>query len=100
MPRWGRPRSPRAGPPRTRWPRSHRTAEGYLYDEPHAKAAFHRAAEIAHGAGRKVALSLLDTFCVMRHHADFLQLVDHHVDVLFGNELEMAALLGTTTIEE
>jgi sugar/nucleoside kinase (ribokinase family) len=74
--------------------------EGYLYDEPHAKAAFHKAAEIAHGAGRKVALSLSDTFCVLRHHADFLQLVDHHVDVLFGNELEMAALLGTTTIDE
>jgi sugar/nucleoside kinase (ribokinase family) len=73
--------------------------EGYLYDEPHAKEAFHKAAAIAHDAGRRVALSLSDTFCVLRHHAEFLALVDHHVDVLFGNQAEIAALLQTTTIE-
>jgi sugar/nucleoside kinase (ribokinase family) len=66
--------------------------EGYLYDEPSAKRAFTRAAEIAHGAGRQVALSLSDAFCVERHRRDFLQLVDHHVDVLFANEGEIAAL--------
>lgn len=74
--------------------------EGYLYDERHAKDAFHKAAEIAHAAGHRVALSLSDTFCVKRHHADFMRLVDHHIDVLFGNEAEIAALLGTTTIED
>jgi sugar/nucleoside kinase (ribokinase family) len=66
--------------------------EGYLYDDPAAKRAFHSAAEIAHAAGRKVALSLSDGFCVERHRADFLQLVDHHVDVLFANEGEVTAL--------
>jgi sugar/nucleoside kinase (ribokinase family) len=74
--------------------------EGYLYDEPLAKEAFHKAAGIAHAAGRNVALSLSDTFCVQRHHAEFLRLVDHHVDVLFGNEGEIEALLRTATIEE
>ena len=74
--------------------------EGYLYDERHAKDAFHKAAEIAHAAGRKVGLSLSDTFCVQRHHAAFMRLVDHHVDVLFGNEAEIEALLGTTTIDD
>src|ERR1700729_1817984 len=38
--------------------------EGYLYDEPHCKEAFHSAASIAHAAGRRVSLSLSDQFCV------------------------------------
>jgi sugar/nucleoside kinase (ribokinase family) len=74
--------------------------EGYLYDDPSAQAAFHKAAEIAHAAGRKVALSLSDAFCVNRHRDDFRQLVDHHVDVLFANEAEIAALFETTRHEE
>jgi sugar/nucleoside kinase (ribokinase family) len=74
--------------------------EGYLYDEPHAKDAFHKAAQVAHEAGRKVSLSLSDTFCVERHHADFLQLVDHHVDVLFCNRAEVGALFKTTDVRE
>ena len=45
--------------------------EGYLFDRPEAKAAFFQAAKIAHEAGRKVALTLSDTFCVERHHAEF-----------------------------
>lgn len=69
--------------------------EGYLYDEPHAKAAFHHAADIAHGAGRKVALSLSDAFCVHRHRADFLDLIANRVDILFANESELLALFET-----
>ena len=68
--------------------------EGYLYDDPSAKRAFARAAQVAHDAGRQVALSLSDAFCVERHRLDFLQLVDHHVDVLFANEGEIVMLLG------
>jgi sugar/nucleoside kinase (ribokinase family) len=67
--------------------------EGYLFDRPEAKAAFFAAAEIAHAAGRKVALTLSDTFCVNRHHAEFTELV-RHVDILFANEGEAAALTG------
>jgi sugar/nucleoside kinase (ribokinase family) len=66
--------------------------EGYLYDDDAAKRAFHAAGEIAHSAGRCVALSLSDAFCVERHRSDFLSLVEHHVDVLFGNEGEIEAL--------
>jgi len=66
--------------------------EGYLYDQPSAQAAFHKAAEVAHAAGRRVSLSLSDPFCVERHRSDFLQLVDRHVDVLFANEAEITAL--------
>ncbi len=67
--------------------------EGYLFDRPEAKAAFFAAAKIAHDAGRKVALTLSDSFCVERHHAEFTALLDH-VDILFANEIEAEALTG------
>jgi sugar/nucleoside kinase (ribokinase family) len=66
--------------------------EGYLWDPPQAKAAFLLAAKTAHQAGRKVALSLSDSFCVARHRDSFLDLVRHHVDVLFANESEILSL--------
>ena len=69
--------------------------EGYLFDRPEAKAAFFAAAKIAHDAGRKVALTLSDSFCVERHHAEFKKLLDH-VDILFANETEAEALTGET----
>ena len=66
--------------------------EGYLFDPPAAQEAFRVAADIAHGAGRKVALTLSDPFCVDRHRAAFVDLVQRHVDVLFANEAEICAL--------
>jgi sugar/nucleoside kinase (ribokinase family) len=74
--------------------------EGYLFDQPDAKQAFRHAATLAHAAGRRVALSLSDTFCVERHHADFLALVEHGVDILFGNESEICALYRVSRLEE
>ncbi len=66
--------------------------EGYLWDAPAAKAAFQAAAEMAHEAGRKVALTLSDPFCVARHRDSFLELIDGHVDLLFANEVEIRSL--------
>jgi sugar/nucleoside kinase (ribokinase family) len=66
--------------------------EGYLYDPPLAKQAFLKAAEVAHQAGRQVALSLSDPFCVDRHRAAFHDLVSGHIDILFANEAELLAL--------
>jgi len=66
--------------------------EGYLWDAPDAKAAFQAAAEMAHEAGRKVALTLSDPFCVARHRDSFLALIDGHVDLLFANEVEIRSL--------
>ena len=74
--------------------------EGYLWDPPKAKDAFRKAAEVAHGAGREVALTLSDPFCVDRHRADFLDLVEHHVDILFANEAEITALYQVDTFDE
>lgn len=69
--------------------------EGYLFDRPRAKQTFRRAAEVAHAAGKKVALSLSDAFCVERHRDEFLDLVEHHVDILFANESEIMSLYKT-----
>ncbi len=66
--------------------------EGYLWDRPKAKEAFEKAAAIAHAAGRRVALSLSDPFCVDRHRNDFARLVEQHVDILFANEDEIVSL--------
>jgi sugar/nucleoside kinase (ribokinase family) len=73
--------------------------EGYLWDPPEAKKAFLKAAEIAHANGRKVSLSLSDGFCVDRHRAEFRELVDHHVDILFANETEILSLYETTDFD-
>jgi sugar/nucleoside kinase (ribokinase family) len=66
--------------------------EGYLWDPPPAKEAFLEAARIAHAAGREVALSLSDRFCVERHRADLLNFIRDHVDLLFANEDEVICL--------
>ncbi|PCI56982.1 MAG: adenosine kinase [Alphaproteobacteria bacterium] len=66
--------------------------EGYLFDREQAKEAFIAAAEYAHEAGHRIALTLSDPFCVDRHRHDFLQLVENHVDILFANEDEIKSL--------
>lgn len=74
--------------------------EGYLFDRPEAKAAFRQAANIAVKAGRRVALSLSDAFCVDRHRAEFLDFIRGQVDILFANESEIMALYQTKSFEE
>jgi sugar/nucleoside kinase (ribokinase family) len=66
--------------------------EGYLFDRDDAKKAFRRAASVAHENGRKVSLTLSDSFCVDRHRDDFAALVHEDVDLLFGNEDELCSL--------
>lgn len=74
--------------------------EGYLFDRDEAKEAFVKAAELAHAAGRKVALSLSDPFCVDRHRAAFRHLVDGHVDILFANHDEITSLYETDSFDD
>jgi len=73
--------------------------EGYLWDPPHAKAAIRKAIHVAKAAGRKVAFTLSDMFCVERHRAEFLALLADHIDILFANEREIMALFGASTLE-
>jgi sugar/nucleoside kinase (ribokinase family) len=68
--------------------------EGYLWDVESAKAAIRKAMAIAAEAGNRVSLTLSDTFCIERHHAEFLELVEGPVDVLFANEPELLTLYG------
>jgi sugar/nucleoside kinase (ribokinase family) len=74
--------------------------EGYLFDRPEAQEAFRQAAEIAANAGRRVALTLSDSFCVGRHRAEFLELIRSHIDILFANEHEITALYETSSFDE
>ncbi|MEO8668103.1 MAG: adenosine kinase, partial [Bauldia sp.] len=74
--------------------------EGYLWDRPLAKDAFRKAAALAHGAGRKVSITLSDAFCVDRFRDEFIDLIrDGSVDVLFANAAELKSLYQTSDFE-
>ena len=69
--------------------------EGYLFDPPGARRAFAKAAGLAHGAGRLIALSLSDAFVVDRHRETLLGFIETQVDILFANEGEICSLFQT-----
>ena len=74
--------------------------EGYLWDPPKAKEAFRTAASIAHDAGRKVAMTLSDSFCVDRFRDEFLELMrTGQVDIIFANRHELLSLYQTSDFE-
>ncbi|MBV6659051.1 MAG: adenosine kinase [Devosiaceae bacterium] len=73
--------------------------EGYLWDPAKAKEAFRYAAKVAKEAGRRVALTLSDSFCVDRYREEFLDLVrSGAVDTLFANEHELKSLYQTADL--
>ena len=75
--------------------------EGYLWDPEHAKDAFRKAIKVAKEAGRKVALSLSDSFCVERYRDEFRALIENgDIDILFANEAEILALTEVETFDE
>ena len=74
--------------------------EGYLWDPETPRYAMVRAIEVAREAGRKVAFTLSDTFCVDRHRDGFNELIDGgRVDILFANQAEIEALAGIPHLE-
>jgi adenosine kinase len=74
--------------------------EGYLWDPPHAKEAFVKAASIAHKNARRVALTLSDAFCVDRYRSEFLDLIKKGtVDIVFANEHELRSLYETADFD-
>ena len=74
--------------------------EGYLWDQPRAKAAMRDAAIRAQASGVKVSLTLSDAFCVDRFRDEFMELVVNHVDILFANESEILSLYQTQSFDE
>jgi adenosine kinase len=74
--------------------------EGYLWDPKSAKEAFVKAAKIAHQAGRQVALTLSDSFCVDRYRSEFLELMSSGTtDLVFANEAELHSLYQTSDFD-
>ena len=74
--------------------------EGYLWDQPLAKNAFITAAKESREASKNIALSLSDSFCVLRHRESFLDLIENYVDILFANESEIKALYQTNSLDD
>ncbi|MCU0311298.1 MAG: adenosine kinase [Acidimicrobiales bacterium] len=74
--------------------------EGYLWDEPTAKAALRHAMDHARQVSTPVAFTLSDAFCVDRHRVEFLDLVADHVDILFANESEICSLYEVDDLDE
>jgi sugar/nucleoside kinase (ribokinase family) len=74
--------------------------EGYLWDPETPRYAMVRAIEVAHEAGRKVAFTLSDSFCIDRHRDGFNALIDAgKIDILFANEAEIQALAMVPHLE-
>ena len=74
--------------------------EGYLWDPKDAKDAFVKASRIAHQAGRQVALTLSDAFCVDRYRGEFIELMKSGmIDVIFANESELHSLYQTSDFD-
>lgn len=69
--------------------------EGYLFDPPQARAAFERAAAVAHEAGRRVAVTLSDAFVVDRWRDELLPFIRDSVDIILANEAELLSLFQT-----
>ncbi|MCB1339771.1 MAG: adenosine kinase [Pseudooceanicola sp.] len=74
--------------------------EGYLFDKDKGKTAFLEAARDCRASGGKTGIAISDPFCVERHRADFLRLIEHDLDFVIGNEAEIRSLYETDDLEE
>ncbi len=74
--------------------------EGYLFEQPVARAAMVKACEIAKANGRKTAITLSDSGCVERQKSNFLSFIKEHVDIVFANEEEAKMLADTLVLDE
>jgi sugar/nucleoside kinase (ribokinase family) len=74
--------------------------EGYLFDAEAARKAFAKAAALARGSGRMLALTLSDGFVVDRHRAGLLAFIESQVDLVFANDVEIRSLFQTDSFDE
>lgn len=74
--------------------------EGYLFDHDAGKSAFREAARSTRAAGGKAGIAISDPFCVDRHRADFLALIQHDLDYVIGNEAEIQSLFETDHLDD
>jgi len=73
--------------------------EGYLFDKDKGKDAFIRTARTCRAAGGKAGIAISDPFCVERHRDDFLNLIEHEMDYVIGNEAEIMSLYQNNDLE-
>ena len=73
--------------------------EGYLFDPPEARKAFAKAAALSHGAGRKISMTLSDSFMVDRHRGALLGFIETQCDIVFANADEVCSLFETTDFD-
>ncbi len=74
--------------------------EGYLFDKDKGKSAFLEAARDCHKGGGKSGIAISDPFCVDRHRADFLSLIEHELDFVIGNEAEIQSLFQSDHLDD
>ncbi len=74
--------------------------EGYLFDHDAGKSAFREAARATRAGGGKAGIAISDPFCVDRHRADFLSLIEHDLDFVIGNEAEIRSLFQTDHLND
>ncbi len=73
--------------------------EGYLFDKDKGKDAFIKTARACRAAGGRAGIAISDPFCVERHRADFLSLIENELDFVIGNEAEIRALYQNDDLE-
>lgn len=73
--------------------------EGYLFDHDAGKSAFREAARATRAGGGLAGIAISDPFCVERHRADFLSLIEHDLDFVIGNHHEIMSLFETDDLE-
>lgn len=74
--------------------------EGYLFDHDAGKTAFREAARATRAAGGKAGIAISDPFCVDRHRADFMSLIEHDLDFVIGNEAEIQSLFENDHLDD
>ena len=73
--------------------------EGYLFDKDKGKKAFVELSRACRSAGGKAGIAISDPFCVERHRADFLNLIENELDYVIGNDAEIKSLFETDDLE-
>jgi fructokinase len=67
--------------------------EGYLWGKGIGEEMFEHVISLAKKNNVKIAMSLSDIFCVIKHREDFLKLLKDDLSILIGNENEINELM-------
>ena len=73
--------------------------EGYLFDKPQGKEAFTAVARACIAGGGQAGIAISDPFCVERHRADFLDLIQNELSYVIGNRDEIKSLWQTDDLD-